>query len=379
MKRFLLVWLIGLLMSVAAGPVAATPAGVTAVVPGACREIVFPSGARGLYCVPEQGWNGDLVVFAHGYAAVTAPLDYQNLTIGSLYLPEVVQQLGFAFATTTYRQNGLAILEGVEDVRQLVQSFPLATGRRAQRVILAGASQGGIVTTLALERYPALFSGGLALCGPIGNFGLQTGAIGNFRVLFDYFFPGVLPGNAVFVPPSMLDTWNTVHRPAVLAAVRADPARWLEWLAVARVAYDPADQDTWENTTTELLWYHTFTTADGQAKLGGNPFDNRWTVYRGSSNDGALNAGVQRFAADAVAKRNSRRYNTSGILQRPLVVLHTTGDEIVPFAHAPVYAWKNRATGSVPVTVYPVVRYGHCNFTAGELIGGLVALLKQMR
>lgn len=368
-----------LLTTLLAGAGQARSIAVAEVVPGTCRELAFPSGARGLYCVPEQGWNGDVVVFAHGYRAITETIDYQNLTIGSLYLPDVVQQLGFAFATTTYRQNGLAILEGVEDVRQLVQAFPRATGRRAQRFILAGASQGGIVTTLALERYPSLFAGGLALCGPIGSFGYQTDAISNFRVLFDYYFPGVLPGSVVSVPPSMLDDWSTVHRPAVLAAVRADPARWIEWMDVARAAYDPENPATWENTATELLWYHTFTTADGQAKLGGNPFDNRRTVYRGSANDAALNAGVGRYAADAAARRASRPYNTSGVLRRPLVVLHTTGDEIVPFAHAPLYAWKNRATGSVPVTVYPIVRYGHCNFTAGELVGGLVVLLQQLR
>ncbi len=357
----------------------AQPVSMQAVVPGVCREVTFPSGARGLYCVPERGWNGDVVVFAHGYRAITETIDYQNLSIGSLYLPDVVQQLGFAFATTTYRQNGLAILEGVEDVRQLVLAFPRATGRRGQRFILTGASQGGLVTTLALERYPSLFAGGLALCGPIGTFTLQTDAISNFRVLFDYFFPGVLPGDAVSVPPSMLDAWQAVHRPAVLAAVRADPSRWIEWLEVARAAYDPEDPATWENTATELLWYHTFTTTDAQAKLGGNPFDNRRTVYRGSSDDAALQAGVGRYAADAAARRAGRRYTTSGVLQRPLVVLHTTGDEIVPFAHAPVYAWKNRATGSVPVTVYPIVRYGHCAFTAGELISGLVVLLQQVR
>ena len=31
----------------------------------------------------------------------------------------------FAFATTSYRQNGLAVLEGLEDVTQLVAAFVL--------------------------------------------------------------------------------------------------------------------------------------------------------------------------------------------------------------------------------------------------------------
>ena len=48
---------------------------------------------------------------------------YQLTTPDGLYLPLLVQSLGYAFATTSYRQNGLAILEGVADVQELVTAF----------------------------------------------------------------------------------------------------------------------------------------------------------------------------------------------------------------------------------------------------------------
>ena len=35
----------------------------------------------------------------------------------------------------------------------------------------------------------------LALCGPVGDFAGQIDYLGDFRVLFDYFFPGVIPGD----------------------------------------------------------------------------------------------------------------------------------------------------------------------------------------
>src|SRR5947209_4759831 len=41
----------------------------------------LPHGALYLICVPASGWNGDVVVYAHGYTPVTAPLDFQNLTL----------------------------------------------------------------------------------------------------------------------------------------------------------------------------------------------------------------------------------------------------------------------------------------------------------
>ncbi len=84
--------------------------------------------ARTLYCVPTSGWNGDLVVYGHGYVALNAPLDFYNLTMpDGGYLPAVVQQLGYAFATTSYRRNGLAFLEGVQDIANLTASFPAVT------------------------------------------------------------------------------------------------------------------------------------------------------------------------------------------------------------------------------------------------------------
>src|SRR5688572_631167 len=81
-------------------------------IPGPCQPGVLPSGALSLICVPAVGWNGQLVAFAHGYVDVREPLDFQNLMLpDGTPLPLLVQSLGFAFATTSYRQNGLAILE----------------------------------------------------------------------------------------------------------------------------------------------------------------------------------------------------------------------------------------------------------------------------
>ena len=374
MKKILFVSFLAMVWSVHAGSLPAKRP-----VMGPCVETLLPGGARGMYCVPEQGWNGDVIVFAHGYTAATEPLDYQNLTFGEVYLPELVQQLGYAFATTTYRRNGLAIVEGVEDVRELVQAFRAATGKRAKRFIMTGASEGGIVTVLALERYPHLFVGGLSMCGPIGNFRFQTDYISDFRLLFDYYFPGVLPGDALQIPEDMIGQWFTLHRPAVLQAIRAEPAKTIEMLHVAKAAYDADDWSTVENTVTEVLWYHTFGTGDALAKLGGNPYGNTRQTYRGSANDAALNAGVDRFVADAVALRSIRPYNTTGKVKKPLVILHTLGDEIIPFTHNLIYLAKVNQAGGGNVKMYPVDRYGHCNFTINELIGGLVVLLGELR
>ncbi|HMP71726.1 MAG TPA: hypothetical protein PKE55_00525 [Kiritimatiellia bacterium] len=334
----------------------------------------MPSGARILTCVPASGWNGDLIVFARGYTAFTEPLDFQNLEIGGIYLPEVAQRLGFAFATSTYRTNGLAVLSGLEDLRQATLAFPWVTGKKPRRTFIVGVSEGGLIAVLALERYPELFAGGYSLCGPIGNFQRQAQSFANFRVLFDVYFPDLLPGGATDVPNELIASWSSLYRPLIESAVLNNLNQAEELLQVSGVAYVPGDPATLVGSVTGMLWYHTFGTANAQQVLRGNPFGNETRIYRGSSDDAALNAAVERVRADPITASSLRPYETTGKLRRPLVALHTTGDEIVPFWHQRAYFAKTRREGS-EIWSFPIDRYGHCQFEFGELIGGLFWML----
>ena len=52
-----------------------------------------------------------------------------------------------------------------------------------------------------------MFSSGLAACGPVGTFSGQVNYVGDFRVLFDYFFPEVIPGSAIDIPFYVVKDW----------------------------------------------------------------------------------------------------------------------------------------------------------------------------
>ena len=66
-------------------------------------------------------------------------------------LPDVVTLLGYAFVTTSYQSNGLAVREGMADLVEVVDIFKAQKGV-PNRVYLIGVSEGGLITTLAVEQ-----------------------------------------------------------------------------------------------------------------------------------------------------------------------------------------------------------------------------------
>jgi alpha-beta hydrolase superfamily lysophospholipase len=322
-------------------------------------------------------WNKHLVVFAHGYVSPEEPvgIPYDQLMLDDTSIPEIVTGLGFAFATTSYRRNGLAVVEGVDDVTELVRHF---AGQKSQpdHVYLVGGSEGGLVTALALEQAPGTFSGGLAACGPIGDFGRQVDYWGDFRVLFDYFFPGLLPGKATDVPKRVRARWESHYLPRIRDAFAASPERLDQLLRVSRAPFDPNNPETKIETALGILWYNVFATNDAGKRLGGNPYDNSRRLYLGSGNDFWLNLLVDRYHADVGALAEiEQHYETGGKLAAPLVTLHTTADPIVPHWHEPLYSLKAAASSGRRHTHLPVFRYGHCSFRAEEALVAFVLLV----
>ncbi len=365
---FLAIWLL----------TAALPAAAQSPAIGACQDGVLPSGALSRICIPSAGWNGSLVVYAHGYVPANEPLAFYHLTLpDGTNVPNLVQALGFAFATTSYRQNGLAVVEGVDDIKQLVEAFPAAAGRPAQRVYIAGVSEGGLVSALAAERLPAMFTGALATCGPIGSFRAQVNYVGDLRSLFDVYFSGVIPGTPTNIPASVIANWNAQYVPAITAILRAHQPAATELLRVAHVPFDPANFDTVVQSTMDVLWYNIFGTNDAADKLGGNPYDNSQRQYSGSSNDVILNALVPRSVASPAALSALGLDESSGDLRIPMVTLHTIGDDVIPFGHEILYKQKVHTSGRGRLLQLPVASYGHCNFAPTDVLVSFLLLLFQ--
>lgn len=341
--------------------------------PGACWDIPMPGGATARYCMPNR-WNGHLVVYARGTVAASEPLGFYQLTApGDIYLPDLMMALGYAFATTTFRTNGLNTLEAVEDLRILAERFPAVFGRAPRRTLLVAVSLGASPAAIALERFPHLFHGGYFLSGPVGSMRVQLDYLFHVRAVYDYYFPGVLPGSITNVPPGTQADWSSVHEPSLRQAVLDDPARAFEMLRVLKIPHDPGDPVGASDIFERLLWYHVFGWDDAIARLGGVPFDNTRAVYTGSSNDAALNAGVPRVAGSPAAQRALLAYENTARPSRPVLILHNIGDETVPFAQAALYQWRAQRNGRGRfVTVEPVPGLGHVNMSAAEILRGFL-------
>lgn len=340
-----------------------------------------PDGVQGsgsIYriCMPApEAYNGMLVIWAHGFQDAGTPVSIpeDQLCVNGFCIPEIVNGLGFGFATNSYSKTGLAILQGKSDILDLVNIYTAQKGAPS-KVYLVGASEGGIITALSVEQRPDVFSAGVAACGPVGDFPAQIRYFGDARATFQYFFPGVIPGDIFNPDPALTAAWaqyyDLIVEPIVFADVNR--SRLDQWARVARLPYDAGNYvQTLRESVRDVLRYSVVNLTDAAQTLGGFPFDNATRYYTGSGNDLLLNLFVPRVSADAAAVAEMQsNYQTTGILQRPLITLHTLRDQQVPYFHEQLYALKTIASGSFLTRHLniPVDRFEHCNFTEDEVL-----------
>jgi pimeloyl-ACP methyl ester carboxylesterase len=344
------------------------------------RDPHYPDDQLILTCIPPN-WNGDLVMYAHGYMPAQLPLalPLEELTVDGIFIPTVLFSQGYAFATTSYHKNGYAVEQARKDLNDLLKHFKtLVPPDSLKKVFLVGASEGGEVAALMIEHFPGKYAGALAMCGPIGGGAYQVQYLSDFRAQFDYFFPDVFSFGVTDVPVDEYLNWSS-DKDAIAVALASDPTATLQLYNVSGAALDPQDQTTAVASAWSILYYSIWGTNDLNSTAGGVPYDNRRTTYSGSLDDDALNRGIERVRSDGRARAYLRRfYQTTGKLQRPMVTLHNTLDPVVPFQHEVIYDdLVDRAGSGSFLTVISVASYGHCNFTVQQIVAAFGVLVQQ--
>jgi pimeloyl-ACP methyl ester carboxylesterase len=134
-------------------------------------DSIYPDDQLILTCLPSH-FDGTLIVYAHGYvrpqAALSPPAELGNASVQEFV--EQLLDLGFGFATSSYRKNGYAVEQAEVDLNDLVD-YVEAIEPDVDAVYVIGASEGGLIATMLVEKYPQTYAGGLALCGPLAGVG----------------------------------------------------------------------------------------------------------------------------------------------------------------------------------------------------------------
>src|SRR5688500_1313407 len=190
-------------------PVGPTPnvlhrsASVTEPASGTWARIVEgeigPGSLYALY-VPRE-WNGEIVYYAHG---VRPPVPYAPISLADqdnfFAVRDALGAAGYAFAYSSFSENGLAVKDGAQRTHQLRGILNSQLPEKPTRSYLAGYSLGALVALELAEKYPNQYDGVLAMCGMVGGTQRELQYVGDVRALFDAYYPGVLPGNVTSVP-----------------------------------------------------------------------------------------------------------------------------------------------------------------------------------
>src|SRR5919108_4107170 len=304
----------------------------------AAEQLGAANGAQYAMFMPKT-WNGRLVLWAHGFVDPAAPIalpDVQPPDVAP-WLVELREQLlaaGYAVAYSSYAENGWAVKDGAARTHELRTLFMNRFGVPTH-VYVGGRSLGALITVLLAENFPGDYQGALALCGPLGGGRLETDYIANVRVLFDFFFPGVIPGDVLHVPPMEYSASSPIVK-AIVAAILAEPHKAVALASVDQIKLPYRTLSELVLSIVRPLGYNIRGTNDLLARTGGqSPFGNATTTYtRLGLPDLLVNGGVGRFQAGPGATQYlADYYLPRGTLAIPLLTLHTTMDPDVPIFH----------------------------------------------
>jgi pimeloyl-ACP methyl ester carboxylesterase len=317
--------------------------------PGAQYEIAMPTGP----------WNGELVVFAHGIVPPNDPLALP--VIGSLR--DTLTSRGFAMIYSSFSENGYALKDGMQRTHQLRGIFTSRVSRPTH-VYLVGRSLGGLISVMLAERFPGQYDGALAVGGLLGGGSLELRYIVDARILFDYFFPGVIPGTAIHIPPGVDfspggPTFKAV-RAALMQGLGSPGQPTLQFANTAKLPANGAGEIV--TAGMNVAGFSVIYTNNLLELTNGHiPYDNTLTEYSGSADDAALNLGVARYASDPSAVNYMQHYYTpTGDLHIPVITLHATRDPIVPIFHEQMYALAVEKAGALPFLLQrEVSAFGH--------------------
>ena len=348
------------------------------------------TGPGSLYALyMPRTWNGNVIYYAHGIRDVLDQVGLQNQD-GFFAVRDQLGALGFAMAYSSFSENGYAVEDAVQRMHQLRGLFVSQFGQ-STRSFLVGNSLGALASMALAERFPGQYDGVVPICGVNAGTTKQLEYVVNVRVLFDYFYPGLLPGSPnAPVPGYVMDA---AKQQQIIAAVTANP---IGMLVIASTAQTPLEFTNTTQLVTSLLnalAYHArgadnvLTFTNGKFPVGN--MDVTYSPRPGlivppltlpalQAILAGVNNGVARFEADpSAAIWAARNFTPSGALQIPTITLHNLWDRLVPNFHETIFGDAVSKAGAANRLVQradPAWGYGHCSMPASAQIQAITDL-----
>ena len=284
---------------------------------GAKYQLAFPKNW-------ETAKTKKLVMFAHGYEFMGSPRQSSNPRWLSVVQPFLDR--GFAVAASDYQYQGFALAQGVDDTEALRQQVVKTLGQ-PDTTIMVGQSMGGGVALATLENFGQYYQGALPMCPFSSRPYLQCRKEFDIYATFNGLFPGVAtPLAEIFdlskpyqaQPFSAMQEKATAIKKAIFAKDSA--------LAIAFAKrYDLKIDDL-----PLSLFFNENVLRDIAQKAKGNPFDNTNTLYSGFPDDLLVNQKAERLAATVSPDVIFGKYDRTGNISKPVVLLHTVYDQLIP-------------------------------------------------
>ncbi len=325
-------------------------------------------GAKYTIYFPDN-WENKLVIFAHGYEAMGSPRSLDQDRFPGLFKPMLDE--GYAVAASYYKHQGFALETGIEDSEHLRQKFTEEFGR-PDSTFIAGMSMGGGVAIGVSEKYGQSYDGALCMCPLTSRPYLQTRKEFDLISAFNAMYPGYLPPISDIMNPDIpapdftqiMAKTQEINKIITEDSVRASKLAARYDLRLSDLAF--------------TLGFGQNVLNDIAVKAGGNPYDNRNTIYDGLGDDYEINQNVVRMSADPSAYDYMTRYSPTGELPIPAVFLHTVYDQLIPARLAidnyrDMLEQKGRLDHMV---LFFTSGQGHCRFTAGEISHAFNSLRK---
>jgi pimeloyl-ACP methyl ester carboxylesterase len=326
-------------------------------------EIGVINGAAFRIDIPGN-WNGGLVVYCHGYNQ--SPMKYKE-DVAIPFLAAFTDE-GYAVAQSGYATGGWAIQEAAVDTESLRRYFTTKYGV-PKEIYLAGHSMGGFLTMMLMETYPTVYDAALPMCGPLAaSESFQSRGAFDALVLFNYYFPGILPDPTKIPKDFVTGTGDKRLLAKISEALDAAPEKAA---ALRHQNNIKANKDL-----AGTLAFLVYLVKELNERSGGNPFDNRNIVYTGTLDDNELNSAIPRYAADPQAVAYLRaNYTPTGKIMKPMLAIHTSYDPLVPVTIPNTYSTLVDLAGTSSLFVQQFVKHdGHCNILPAEISRGFAEL-----